>query len=76
MVGMIIGGGVSGLSLIWLFLVGIGLASGGGWVSFLLLLWGLLMFSLGFVGIYVGRTYKDVRGRPRYIVKDTIGLDD
>jgi dolichol-phosphate mannosyltransferase len=71
----LIGGGVAGLSLIWLFLAGVGLA-GGAWVSFLLLLWGSLMFSLGFIGIYVGRTYKDVRGRPRYIVKDTIGFDD
>ena len=37
---------------------------------------GVADFSLGLVGIYVGRTYKDVRGRPRYIVKDTIGFGD
>ena len=71
---ILLGGGVGGLSLVWLLLLGSGVVEGGAWVSFILLLWGSLMFSLGFVGIYVGRTYKDVRGRPAYIIKDTIGL--
>ena len=71
----LIGGMVSALSLMWILLTWIGIFDGGGWVAFLLLLWGSLMFSLGFVGIYVGRTYKDVRGRPRHIVRDTINLD-
>ncbi len=69
----LIGGGVSLFSLIGLIFSGGGAT---GWVMFALLLWGSLMFSLGLVGIYVGRTYKDVRGRPRYIVKDTIGFGD
>ena len=68
----LIGGGVSIFSLI-------GLIFGGGaatrWIMFALFLWGSLMFSLGLVGIYVGRTYKDVRGRPRYIIRDTLGFD-
>jgi len=59
----------------WILLTWIGLLDGDGWAALLLLLWGSLMFSLGFVGIYVGRTYKDVRGRPRYIVRDTINLE-
>lgn len=41
----------------------------------LVLLWGTLMTALGVVAIYLGRIYKDVRGRPRYIVKDAIGFD-
>ncbi|NQV83152.1 MAG: glycosyltransferase [Rhodospirillales bacterium] len=69
----LIGGGVSLLSLIGLIFSSDGET---GWVMFALLLWGSLMFSLGFVGIYVGRTYKDVRGRPRYIIKDTVGFND
>jgi len=72
----IIGGGVAALSLAGLVLDGL---MGGGdpaWVLFALFLWGSMLFALGFVGIYVGRTYKDVRGRPRFIVKDTIGFDD
>ncbi len=44
--------------------------------AFMVFLWGSLMFAVGFVGVYVARVYKDVRGRPRYIVKDTIGFDD
>ncbi len=72
----IIGGGVAGLSLVGLVLTGITGGGAAAWVLFALLLWGSLMFALGLVGIYVGRTYKDVRGRPRYIVKDTIGIDD
>ena len=60
---------VAGLFFAWLT------GSGGmAWVMFLIFLWGSLLFCLGFVGIYVGRTYKDVRGRPRYIIKDTIGF--
>lgn len=70
----IVGGLASGGSVLWIFLSWIGIF-GGGWAPFVLLLWGSLMFSLGLVGIYVGRTYKDVRGRPRYIVRDTINLD-
>lgn len=44
--------------------------------AFLVFLWGSLMFAIGFVGVYVARVYKDVRGRPRYIVRDTIGFGD
>jgi len=69
----LIGAAVSLFSLIGLIFSGGGQT---GWVMFALLLWGTLMFSLGFVGIYVGRTYKDVRGRPRYIIKDSIGFDE
>ena len=44
-------------------------------VLFLLFLWGTLLAALGLVGIYVSRIFNDVRRRPRYIVKDTIGFD-
>ncbi len=62
---------VAGLLLAWITGAG-----GTAWVMFLIFLWGSLLFCLGFVGIYVGRTYKDIRGRPRYIIKDTIGFDN
>ena len=45
-------------------------------VLFMMFLWGSLLFSIGFVGVYVTRIYKDVRGRPRYIIRETIGFDD
>lgn len=38
-------------------------------------LWSGLMLALGTVGLYAGRAYKDVRGRPRYLVKDVRDLE-
>lgn len=42
-----------------------------GWASIMLSLWfigGLTMLFLGIVGVYVGRAYREVKGRPSYIV--------
>ena len=55
---------------------GVDRGSSAAWVMFLLFLWGSLLFALGVIGIYVGRTYKDVRGRPHYIIKDSMGFDE
>ena len=44
-------------------------------ILFFIFLWGSLLFAIGFVGVYVTRIYKDVRGRPRYIIRDIIGFD-
>jgi len=55
-------------------LVGWGCATAG-WVFFIMLLWGGLMIGMGIVGIYIARIYRDVRGRPLYIIKDTINFD-
>ena len=35
-------------------------------IAFMLI--GLALFGIGLIGEYVGRTYEQVRGRPRYIV--------
>ena len=43
-------------------------------VLFLVLLWGSLMTALGIVAVYISRIYSDVRRRPGYIVKDTVGF--
>lgn len=45
-----------------------------GWLFFAISLWGTLMLGIGIVALYMSRVYRDVRGRPRYIVKDTINL--
>jgi len=63
------------LAVILLSGVSGGLSSLAAFVIFLFFLWGSLLFAIGFVGVYVTRIYKDVRGRPRYIIKDTVGFD-
>ena len=45
-----------------------------GWIFFVLTLWGGLMCGMGILGIYIARIYRDVRGRPRFIVKDTVNF--
>jgi dolichol-phosphate mannosyltransferase len=38
-------------------------------------LWSILMLGQGALGLYVIRIYKDVRGRPAFIIKDAIGFE-
>lgn len=43
-----------------------------GWTSLFISLWfigGILTFSLGFVGEYIGKIYTEVKERPRYIIE-------
>lgn len=73
------GVGISGLSLAGFAVSGLAWAAGAAgatatWVFLALFLWATLLAALGMVGIYVMRIYKDVRGRPRYIVRETIGI--
>jgi polyisoprenyl-phosphate glycosyltransferase len=42
--------------------------------GFVTLVWGTTIGAIGAVGLYVIRIYKDVRGRPAYIVQSAIGL--
>ncbi len=55
-------------------LLGWGCATAG-WVFFILGLWGGVMIGIGIVGLYIARIYRDTRGRPMYIVKDTVNID-
>ena len=46
-----------------------------GWASLLFSVWflgGLLLFSIGVVGEYVGKIYKEVKRRPRYYIEKQI----
>jgi glycosyltransferase involved in cell wall biosynthesis len=41
-----------------------------------LIIGSLLMVSLGIIGEYLARIYEEVKGRPRYLVKESIEPDD
>ena len=46
-----------------------------GWASLLFSVWflgGLLLFSVGVVGEYIGKIYKEVKRRPRYFIEKQI----
>ena len=47
-----------------------------GWASIMVSLWllaGIIMFFLGIVGIYVGRNYREAKGRPIFIISEQAG---
>ncbi len=50
-----------------------------GWTSIVLSLWfigGLVLFSIGVVGQYIGKIYMEVKERPRYIIETRTGNED
>jgi glycosyltransferase involved in cell wall biosynthesis len=52
------------------------LLAGNTFMSALTFFWATTLAAVGSVGLYMIRIYKDVRGRPAYIVKSIIGNDD
>ena len=49
-----------------------------GWTSVmvgLLFLGGIHLLTLGIQGIYLGKIYKEVKGRPRYLIRRVYGID-
>ncbi|MGY9006394.1 MAG: glycosyltransferase family 2 protein [Alphaproteobacteria bacterium] len=45
-------------------------------LSLFLFMWSSVLLALGALGFYITRTDQNVRNRPIYIVKDTIGLEE
>ena len=49
-----------------------------GWSSLIVSIWflsGLVIFVLGIVGLYVGKIFNEVRGRPAFIVGEVLAMD-
>jgi dolichol-phosphate mannosyltransferase len=64
---------LAGAGLVGSFLL---LLTSGPFMAALAFFWATTLAAVGGVGLYVIRIYKDVRGRPPYIVKSIIGNDD
>jgi dolichol-phosphate mannosyltransferase len=50
-----------------------------GWTSIIVSVWflaGFIIFVLGVIGLYLGRTFEEVKGRPIYVVQQTTDADD
>lgn len=58
----------------WLF-AGVPFSGFGTIVALMLLMFGLLFLFLGIVSEYIGIIYEEVRNRPMFIAKTTLGLD-
>ena len=46
-----------------------------GWASLILSIWlvgGIVLISVGVVGVYIGKIYKEVKGRPLYNIKEIL----
>lgn len=71
--------GVSGLMLLQLLLLELifGVPGGLWWMAMLLLLCtGCVLSALGIVGEYIARIYDESRGRPLYIMAETLGFGE
>jgi len=50
-----------------------------GYTSTLFSIWfvgGLVLFILGTVGLYVGKIYEQTKGRPLFVIKETLNIDN
>lgn len=50
-----------------------------GWTSLIISIWflsGTIIFILGIIGLYVGKTFDNVKNRPLYIIKDKLNLGE
>lgn len=66
---------ISMLALIWSLVSYILGRTVLGWTSIIFSMWalgGLILFSIGVVGEYIGKIYLETKRRPRYIIKDIL----
>ena len=63
------------LALIWSIVVKITGNSEAGWTSLMASIWligGIQVISIGVIGEYIGKVYKETKKRPRYIIRTVI----
>lgn len=63
------------LALIWSIIVKIMGNSEAGWTSLMASIWligGIQVISIGVIGEYIGKVYKETKKRPRYIIRTVI----
>ena len=56
----------------------LGIISVAGFTSTIFSIWfvgGIIMIQLGVLGVYLGRIFDQVKGRPIYVVKDKVNID-
>jgi hypothetical protein len=58
-----------------LALSGASLPDGSGLMAVLLLLGGMILLTMGALGVYIGIIHKEVKNRPHYIIDQTIGIE-
>lgn len=49
-----------------------------GFTTLILSIWflsGIIIFLLGMLGVYIGRSFEQVKNRPTYIIRDTLNLE-
>ena len=64
-----------GLETVYLKLAGRAVSGFATVILLELIIGSLLMISLGIIGEYLARIYEEVKGRPRYLIKESIGSD-
>jgi len=67
------------LGILYLILYMTGKIQQLGFTSLILSIWflaGGIIFILGIIGLYVGKTFESVKKRPIYIIKDSLNLED
>ena len=50
-----------------------------GWTSLIISIWvlgGLQLFAIGIIGEYIGKTYMETKGRPRFIIESVLLRED
>ena len=46
-----------------------------GWTTLIISIWalgGIQLLSLGLIGEYIGKIYKEVKARPKFIIEETL----